>query len=148
MDHFFDRDPAGTEDDLRKARFRISLLVSLCWLAPALLAILNAWVQSKLGDDGPLSLSQAIWRGGDWLLYAAFTPFIFLLSRRYPLRRGHMAPRLTIHVLGALFFCIAWAVSGVLLRWWLLSRPGTRPNGMFVLSWISTTLPFGVAVYF
>jgi two-component system LytT family sensor kinase len=148
MDHLFDRDPAATEDDLRKARFRVSLLVSLCWLAPALLAILNAWIQSRLDDRGPLSLAQALWQGGDWLLYAVFTPFIFALSRRYPLRRDHLAQRLTIHVLAALFFCAAWAGSGMLLRWWLLLQPGTHPSSAAVLSWISTTLPFGVAVYF
>ena len=113
--------PAHTDDALRKARLRVALLVSLCWIAPALLAVLDAWLGAKLGEGNPPTLPQLLWRGGDWLLYALFTPFVFLLGRRYPLRRGHLASRLLLHFLAALFFCAAWAGAGILLRWF--ARP-------------------------
>lgn len=145
MDYSLDIVPAETEGGLSRARLRVSLLVSLCWIAPALLAALNAWIQFKLGDRHALSLWQVLWEGGDWLLYATFTPFVFLFGHRYPLRRDRLAGRLTLHLLAALFFCAAWAGSGTLLHWWLLQ---VQPTNRELLSWVSTTLPFGVAVYF
>jgi LytS/YehU family sensor histidine kinase len=51
------------------------------------------------------------------------------------------------HLAAALLFCVAWASAGTLLKLALL--PGTFRNGVarFYVSWLFTTLPFGVAVY-
>ena len=76
--------------------------------------------------------------------------------------RPHIAGRVALHLTFALLFCVAWAVSGKLLQLGLglmfspqelralVSAAGDRfwPTvGVDVLSWIFTTLPFGVVVY-
>ena len=54
--------------------------------------------------------------GGDWLVYAILTPPIFFVSRRWPIARPSIARRALLHLLFAVLFCIAWAVSGKLLQ--------------------------------
>jgi two-component system LytT family sensor kinase len=127
--------------------FRPWMLVSVAWIGPAILAILDAYVQSTLGNRPPVQLRVLLWQGGDWLLFGAFTPLVFYLARRIPLQRRHLLHRVALHLLAAFAVCALWAASGTILRWLLLGSAGV-PTAHFVLSWLFTTLPFGVAVYF
>ncbi len=63
------------------------LVVSAAWLGPALLAAFREYARTRLLDQ-PVVWRVLLWEGGDWLVYAAFTPLVFLLAERYPLRQG------------------------------------------------------------
>jgi two-component system LytT family sensor kinase len=128
--------------------FRPWMLVSAAWIGPAILAILDAYVQSNLGQRSPVQLRVLLWQGGDWLLFGAFTPIVFYLGRRLPLQRRHLLPRIALHLFAALAVCALWAASGTILRWLLLPGGAGIPTADFAVSWFFTTLPFGVAVYF
>lgn len=128
--------------------FRPWMLVSAAWFGPAILAILDAYMQSTLGHRSPVQLRVLLWEGGDWLLFGAFTPVVFYLGRRLPLQRSHLLQRITLHLLAALAVCALWAASGTILRWLLLPGAVGVPTADFAVSWFFTTLPFGVAVYF
>ncbi len=84
----------------------------------------------------------------DWLIYAVLTPFVFRASRRMPLAGSHRARNIALHILGALALCVAWAGLGTLLR--LAIFTAARRGDMLreFISWVFTTLPFGVGVYF
>jgi len=138
------------------------MLVSAVWLAPALFNVVNEIGQRRLHGDGPASLRDIIWSGGDWLVYAILTPPVFWVSRRWPIARPHIARRAFLHILFALLFCVGWATSGKLLEMALAlafdpsqssivrAIQGTGPwskAGIDWLSWILTTLPFGCVVY-
>jgi signal transduction histidine kinase len=123
------------------------MLVSVAWIGPAILAVLDAYVQSTLGNRSPVQLRVLLWQGGDWLLFGAFTPLVFYLARRIPLQQRHLLHRVALHLFAAFAVCALWAASGTILRWLLLGSAGV-PTAHFVLSWLFTTLPFGVAVYF
>ena len=138
------------------------MLVSVVWLAPALFAIINDIAQRRLGGDPPPRFDELLWTAGDWLVYAILTPPIFYVSRRWPIARPHIARRASLHLVFAMVFCVAWAISGKLLQLGigLLFRPeqvhrffaeqGRSPwqiAGLDILGWIFTTLPFGVVVY-
>ena len=98
-------------------------------------------------------LHQLLFSGGDWLVYAILTPPIFAISRRWPVERPHVRSRVVLHLCVAVLFCVAWAVSGKLLQLAIghivdarALEHGLAPRDW--VSWIFTTLPFGVVVYF
>jgi len=127
---------------------KASTLVAAAWIGPAVLGAVNEYAQRALSGDTPPRLAALIFAGGDWLLYALFTPIVFVLSHRWPLTRPHIVRNGTIHLAMSLFFCAAWAAVGVLLRKWLIPETiwGGGLSGHFV-SWLFITLPFGVSVY-
>jgi two-component system LytT family sensor kinase len=144
-------------------RFKPWVLVSAVWLAPALFSIVNLVGQRRLHGEGPASLRDIIWSGGDWLIYAILTPPIFWVSRRWPIAKPAVPRRALLHILFALVFCVGWATSGKLIE--VVLALAFDPDqssivkaargvdswstaGIDWLSWILTTLPFGCVVYF
>lgn len=138
------------------------MLVSAAWILPATLAVLRQFAQSHLNGWGPVSVRDLLWAGGDWFVYAFLTPGVFTVSRRWPLARPHLARRVALHFVISILFCVAWATCGKLLQLVLAllfdlsavraaMQPGSAQfwHGIGVdwLSWIFSTLPFGVAVY-
>jgi two-component system LytT family sensor kinase len=138
------------------------ILVSAAWIVPAGFAVLNRIAQTHLRGWDPITLPDLLWEGGDWLLYGLLTPAVFVLSKRLPLTRTRLGRHVFLHFVLSLLFCIAWATSGKLLQLGLglwfdpqavrtALQSGTaqlfRVVGVDWLSWIFTTLPFGVAVY-
>lgn len=136
-------------DDARKARaLRPWALISAAWVGPAILAAIAAYFQGRMGWREPADLRALLWEGGDWLLYGALTPLVFLLARRRPLRRGSLARTLPVHFAAALLLCVLWAGAGLIYRR-LLGLPPMAPSPLQAMEgWFLITLPFGVAVYF
>ena len=138
------------------------MLVSAAWLVPAVFAALDQYAQSRLNNQGPISLRDMLFSAGDWFLYAFLTPGVFAISRRWPLARPHLARRVWLHLGLALVFCVVWATAGRMLQMGLvyflspdqfhaaLAKGGSHfwaQAGRAWLSWVFTTFPFGVAVY-
>lgn len=136
------------------------MLVSAAWVLPAGFAIANRIAQTHLNGWDPVTARDLVWEGGDWLLYAFLTPAVFAISKRLPLAQTRLMRRALLHLLISLLFCVAWATCGKLLHWtlMLLFDPNAvraaiqagqfyQKAGVDWLSWIFTTLPFGVAVY-
>lgn len=138
------------------------LLVSAAWIVPAGFAALNRIAQTHLRGWDPVTTRDLLWESGDWLLYGLLTPAVFALSRRLPLTGPRLVPHAFLHFTLSLLFCAAWATSGKLLQLGLALwfepqavraalQTGTaelfRAVGVDWLSWVLTTLPFGVAVY-
>jgi two-component system, LytTR family, sensor kinase len=138
------------------------MLVSAVWIAPAALATISQVAQRRLHDEPPASAQDLLWAGGDWLVYAFLTPAIFWASNRWPITRPHIARRAFLHLGLSLVFCAAWATCGKLLQatlgllfrrqefLGLVKAAGDqfwRKLGSDWLSWVFTTLPFGVVVY-
>ena len=137
------------------------MLVSAAWILPAAFAAISHLVQARLNDWGPVSARDLLFASGDWFLYAFLTPGVFAVSERWPLSRANLFRRGMLHLAISLFFCVAWATCGKLLQLVLVLvfAPNMihdamaagqlwRKLGVDWLSWIFTTLPFGVAVYF
>ena len=135
------------------------MLASVVWIIPALFATIEASVQWRLnGWDRP-SLRDILFSGGDWLVYGLLTPIIFWASARWPVARPHFTRRAWLHIAFALLFCVCWAVFGKILQAGLayflapaefakqFGSGNNRQIVVDVVSWIMTTLPFGVIVY-
>jgi two-component system, LytTR family, sensor kinase len=138
------------------------MIVSAAWIVPAVFAVINRIAQAHLQDWGPATIRELLFEFGDWLLYAFLTPGVFAISKRWPLARPHLAGRITLQLLFSVLFCVAWATCGQVLRVLLIRifAPQIMAEamqhglgqfwqrlGVEWLSWIFTTLPFGVAVY-
>lgn len=133
------------------------MIVSAAWIVPAVFAVINRIAQAPLQGWEPATTHELLFEFGDWFMYAILTPGVFAVSRRWPLTRPHLVRRIVLHLLLSLLFCVAWATCGQILRIVLVTLFARRltPNGaqfwsqigLQWLSWIFTTLPFGVAVY-
>jgi signal transduction histidine kinase len=129
------------------------LLVGAVWIAPALFATVDNIAQHRLAGEPMPPLHQVLFSGGDWLVYALLTPPIFAVARRWPIERPRIRSRVALHLAIAVLFCVAWAVSGKLLQLAIGHFVDTRAleHGLAPrdwASWIFTTLPFGIVVYF
>jgi two-component system, LytTR family, sensor kinase len=138
------------------------MIVSAAWIVPAVFAVINRIAQARLQGWEPATLRELLFEFGDWLLYAFLTPAIFVISKKWPLTRPHLVRRAILHFFFSLLFCVAWATCGQGLRFILVRifapqvyhaamQEGAAKFwlgfGVEWLSWIFTTLPFGVAVY-
>src|SRR5262245_60627805 len=123
------------------------MLVSAAWIVPAVFATVNVLAQRRLSGDPPAALGELLFAGGDWLLYAFLTPFVFAISRRWPVSRPHLARHASVQLATSLLFCAAWAGLGTVLRALLEPRAMWYPAPKYFISWLFITFPFGVAVY-
>ena len=122
------------------------MIVSAAWIIPAAFAVVNRVAQAWIRGWEPATVRELLFEFGDWLLYAFLTPFVFAISKRWPLVRPVLWRRIIFHLFMSIMFCVAWATCGQVLRM-LLVRPFWRQVGLEWLSWIFLTLPFGIAVY-
>jgi sensor histidine kinase YesM len=107
-------------------------------------------MQSRLSGEAP-DWRWLLFNSLDWFIYAVLTPFVFRLSRSFPLRGEFLPMRIALHISAALALCVAWAGMGTLLRWVIFPTPSGASIHSYMqgfVSWIFTTLPFGVGVYF
>jgi signal transduction histidine kinase len=140
---------------LQSCRVQPWVLVSAAWIVPAAFAAINRIAQTHLSGWDPVTTRDLLWESGDWFLYAFLTPLVFALSQRWPLVKPRLARRAALHFGFSLLFCVAWATCGKLLQgmltlWFDTSAQQAqfyRQLGVAWLSWVFTTLPFGVAVY-
>lgn len=124
------------------------MIVSAAWIVPAAFAVINRLAQARLQGWEPATLRELLFEFGDWLLYALLTPFVFMISKRWPLARPRLGRRIVFHLFMSIVFCVAWATCGQVLRMLLhASAPFGLRTVFEWLSWIFITLPFGVAVY-
>lgn len=143
-------------------RLKPWMLVSAIWLWPAIFGVVNRLVQGRLQDWGPASASELLFQFWDWVAYALVTPAIFWASARWPVVGERLRRHFAIHLGLALLFCVVWAVVGKLLQ--LALGAIFEPDALLkaisdagpdlgfvvarnVVSWIATTVPFGVVVY-
>jgi two-component system LytT family sensor kinase len=144
------RYPRQMSADPARPRLPVLVLIFAAWLVPALLSGFDTYMQSRL-EGRAQDWRWVFFNGIDWLLYAVLTPVVFRAGRSLRLQPPHLARNIVLHVLGALAMCVAWAGLGTLLRLAIFagsrSLTGATVGREFV-SWVFTTLPFGVGVYF
>jgi two-component system, LytTR family, sensor kinase len=120
------------------------------WAIPAILSGFNTYVQSRFSRQTP-DWHWVLFNTLDWFIYAFLTPFVFRFSRRFPLQRDSVRGSIWLHISAALGLCVVWAGMGTILRWVIFPTPAAASLNSYLqgfVSWIFTTLPFGVGVYF
>jgi two-component system LytT family sensor kinase len=123
------------------------LIIAAACLVPALLNAFTTYLNSRFGR-GTADWSAIVFAGALWLVFGALTPIIYVLARRYPLRREAIVRTVLAHLTGALVLCVAWASTGVSLALLLNRRPSQESLTRYYVSWILTNLPWSVFMYF
>jgi two-component system LytT family sensor kinase len=143
--------PARTSDiDRSRHRApdgRIWLLIAAACIVPAILDALQAFMQARL-DGHPARWQDMVFQGTEWLFLGALTPITYVLGRRFPLQRAHWPRTLAVHLAGALGLCVGWATLGVLLGMLLHRYPAQGHLSRDYASWVLTTIPWSVFMYF
>ncbi len=124
------------------------LLISAAWCIPALLSAFDQYMQGPVFGQPPPPWRSVVYNAIDWFLYALLTPLVLRAGRRFPLRRPYLIRHVAIHIVGALALCFVWAGLGTLLRLAMFPIPPAGEAIRGFASWVLTTLPFGVSVYF
>ncbi|HEY6805398.1 MAG TPA: histidine kinase [Pyrinomonadaceae bacterium] len=60
-----------------------------------------------------------IWELPYWFLWAALSPFVFWLTKRYPLERGRFISNFLIHILGCLSLTVVHRIAYLIVGWLL-----------------------------
>ncbi|MGH7720147.1 MAG: hypothetical protein ACREON_15060, partial [Gemmatimonadaceae bacterium] len=102
---------------------RFWLLLSAACLVPAVLDAFQFYMQGQIAGRGPASWRDVLWQGSEWIILGALMPLTYYLGRRFPIRRPGLARNMLANFAGALVLCVAWASSGVALRWGLRIHP-------------------------
>ncbi|HEY7237514.1 MAG TPA: histidine kinase [Gemmatimonadaceae bacterium] len=124
------------------------LLIAAAGLVPATLSALDSYFQTRLAGQPRVSWPNLLRSSSEWLFLAALTPIVIVLARRVPLRRDRIGRLLITHTVGALLLCVGWATLGILLGLALHTFPYMGHFGRDYLSWILTSVPWSVVMYF
>lgn len=122
------------------------LLISAATLVPALLAAVTTSLNFRL-TRGTIDWSTVASYSALWLFFGALTPIIYVLARRYPLRRERISRNVMAQLFGALVLCVAWTSLSVLLATLLNRRPPQESFLRFYFSWFLINLPWSVFLY-
>ena len=118
------------------------LLMSAACLVPAVLDVLQSYIQGRINPQDASPWRWMLWSGVEWLILGALIPITFFLGRRYPLRQPHLGKHIAIHVAGAMILCVGWSGTGLLVGALLHTVPAS------VSSWMLRTIPWSVFMYF
>jgi signal transduction histidine kinase len=124
------------------------LLIAAACLVPAVLDALKSYLNSRYIGDGVVNWSDVIFSGVEWLFLGALTPIAYVLARRFPLNRQRFGRNLIVHFLGSLLLCFGWATLGLLLGLILDRYPAQDNLLRGYVSWLLTSLPWSVFMYF
>ena len=143
------RVPSETTNEIpqRWRQPRWLLIASAC-LVPATLSAVDVYLQSRLAGARRVPWANLIFSSSEWLFLAALTPIIIALARRVPLRRDRIGRVIVIHAVGAMLLCIGWASLGITLGYILQTFPWRGHFARDYASWIMTSVPWSVVMYF
>ncbi|MGQ0712887.1 MAG: sensor histidine kinase [Gemmatimonadaceae bacterium] len=133
--------------DERPSERRVWLLISSACIVPAALGVFQAYMQARLVGNAA-RWQDLVFEGGEWLFLGALLPITYHLGKRFPLRAGHWRRSLFVHLGGALALCVAWATLGLLLGSVLQRFPAQGNFWQDYASWILTSIPWSVFMYF
>ncbi|MGH7693765.1 MAG: hypothetical protein ACRENH_02235, partial [Gemmatimonadaceae bacterium] len=91
------------------------LLMSAACLVPAVLDVLQSYVQGRIDPQNASPWRWMIWGGFEWIILGALIPITFFLGRRYPLRHPNLGKHIAIHLAGAMILCVGWSGMGLVV---------------------------------
>ena len=121
-------------------------VVLAIWTVPALLSVFET--EMFLAQNGH---SLALWRVlvsevPPWYVWAALTPVIFRLGRRWPLDRGPRGPSVAVHVGASLVAGVLYASIAALLS--MAAGRARQALPIDILDWWLSGLPLIMLSYF
>jgi two-component sensor histidine kinase len=132
----------------RARRRRVAALIAAACLVPAALDGWQAYMQARLAGETFTPWRAIAFQSGEWIILGALTPLAYVLGTRFPLRPPQLKRSLLVHLGGALLLCVGWASAGIGLRALLGMLPERESLSRHTASWLLTSLPWSVFMYF
>src|SRR5438045_1619031 len=105
----------------RHWRLRLSVLVG--WTLIGLTFTLNYYLFSDhyvaIFRQPPTLREMLVWELPYWLLWAALSPLVLRLARRFPFERGRLASSSAVHLLACILISVAHRAAYLLVGWLL-----------------------------
>jgi hypothetical protein len=133
--------------DARRLR-PIGLLIAAACVVPAVLDGWQSYLQARLEGSAHVPWPSVAFQFGEWIILGGLTALVYVLAVRYPLRPPGLGRKLAVHAAGALALCVGWASCGVALRAALGILPPQVTVSRHAASWLLTSLPWSVFMYF
>jgi hypothetical protein len=133
--------------DRRRLRRTAALIAASC-VVPAILDGWQSYMQWRLGGGDGSPWAGVAFQAGEWIILGSLTPIVYLLAMRFPPRPPRLARHLLVHLGGALVLCVGWASAGIGLRAMLGILPERMRLVDHAASWMLTSLPWSVFMYF
>jgi len=135
----------ATAERLMRARWP---LIMAAWAVPALLASFETYMFWRLAGQPHPFWRAVVMESPAWVTYALLTPVIFLLGRRLPPQRPHLARNLAVHLLTAFVAGIAYAAIATWASMAFTPSPREITFQKMALSWYLSALPLTTLAYF
>jgi signal transduction histidine kinase len=122
------------------------LVIAVIPFIPALLSAVRSYLQSRI-QHGRADWNEVAFTFFNWLLLGLVTPLIYVLARRYPIRKKEIGRAIRGHLLGAVAFSLIWTAISVSLGWLLGRFPGDGAVWRGYLAWLVFTFPYSMLLY-
>ncbi len=140
------------EQETPTSRWRFALLVLLCWTVPGLMTTTVGLTLNRNPNPNEPELSLVpvfVSQLGVWWYWAAATPVVWWLGRRFPLERQRLSWSLPVHAGLALIAGLLYAASSALIiQWSFPATAGAEPLAQWFRSYLTSRMPVGVLLYF
>lgn len=140
---------ADTEHESPTGRWRFALLVLGCWTVSALVSTSASFTFGDLRQEKAPLLPVLFTQLGIWWFWAAVTPLVWWLGRRFPFERKHVARLIGIHAACAVIIAVLFALSAVMVVYITLYATASKEAfGTLFRGFLSSRLPLGMLLYF
>lgn len=124
------------------------LIIACACLVPAVLSALGSYVNSRFGPRGIVDWPAVFFAASLWIFFGLLSPFIYVLARRFPIKRENLSRTIVVHFFGALVLCVTWVSLGVGLSAIMSRRPPQEAFLRYYTSYILVSLPWSMFLYF
>jgi two-component system, LytTR family, sensor kinase len=128
-----------------RPRFQWRLVVAV-WLLPTIADVADTYFARKMEGGSPATWRVLVTVAPGWLVWIAFTPAIFWLGARIPLRRPLRASAVVEHLALAVVFGMLHALVYPLCLWAFGISSSMTPWGQYTMS-VTDWLPVSMLLY-
>lgn len=139
----------NAETESPTSRWRFALLVLGCWTVSALVSTSASFTFGDLRQEKTPLLPVLFTQLGIWWFWAAVTPLVWWLGRRYPFDRRHVGRLIGIHALCSVAVAVLFALSAVMVVYVTLYATASKEAFTTLFrGFLSSRLPLGILLYF
>jgi two-component system LytT family sensor kinase len=130
-------------------RLQFALLVLGCWTVSALISTSIAFTFGSARQENQPVLPMLFTQLGVWWFWAAVTPAVWFMGRRFPIQAERRARAISIHSLAAVVTALLFSSAHLLVVLILFYEAASKePFWQLFTGFISTRFPLGVLLYF
>ncbi|MGV3709341.1 MAG: sensor histidine kinase [Gemmatimonas sp.] len=138
-----------TDTTTQGNRVQFALLVLGCWTVSALISTSIAFTFGSARQENQPVLPMLFTQLGVWWFWAAVTPAVWFMGRRFPIQAERRARAIAIHSVAAIVTALLFSSAHLLVVLILFYEAASKePFWQLFTGFISSRFPLGVLLYF